>query len=65
MSLELAQVIAELVEAVGVCREIERGEDALVDLACRPALDLGAGVQQHLKEADDTGVLDFDAGVAD
>ena len=65
MSLEFAQIVAKLVEAVGVCREIERFEHALVDLASRPAPDLGAGVQKNLEEADDAGVLDFNAGVAD
>src|SRR5215813_1003479 len=65
MCLQFAQIVAKLVEAVGVCREIERGEDGLVDLACRPATDLGAGMQKDLKQADDSGVLDFDAGVAD
>ena len=63
VSLELAQIVAKLVEAVGVCREIECFEHALVDLASRPAPDLGAGVQKNLEEADDAGVLDFDAGV--
>ena len=65
VSLELAQIVAKLVEAVGVRGEVERGEDGLVNLACRPAADLGAGVQENLEEADDTRVLDFDAGVAD
>jgi hypothetical protein len=63
--LEFAQVVTKLVEAVGVCREIERGEDGVVDLSCRPATDLGAGVQENLEQADDPGVLDFNAGVAD
>jgi hypothetical protein len=65
VSLELAQIVAKLVEAVGVCREMERGDGGLVDFACRPAADVGAGVQKNLEEADDTRVLDFDAGVAD
>ena len=65
MSLEFAEIVAKLVEAVGVCRKIEGGEDGRVDLARRPAADLGAGVQKNLEEADETRVLDFDAGVAD
>ena len=65
MCLQFAQIVAKLVEAVGVRGEVERGEDGLVNLACRPAADLGAGVQENLEQADDPGVLDFDAGVAD
>ena len=64
MSLEFAQIVAKLVEPVGVCRESESGEDGRVDLARRPATDLGPGVQKNLEEADDPSVLDFDAGMA-
>ena len=65
MCLQFAQIVAKLVEAVCVCREIEGGEDGLVDLARRPATDLGAGVQQNLEQADGPRILDFDAGMAD
>ena len=44
MSLELAQVIAQLVEAVGVRREIEGRQDGRVDVAGPPAAELRAGV---------------------
>ena len=37
VSLELAQIVAKLVEAVRVRGETEAGEDGLVNLACRPA----------------------------
>lgn len=65
VSFELAQVVAQLVEAVVVRREIECREDSPVDVAGRPAAELGAGVQQNFKETDDPRVVDFDAGVAD
>ena len=65
MSFELAQIIAQLVEAVGIHRKIEGGEDGLVDVAGGPAADLRAGVQENLEEADDPRVVEFDAGVAD
>jgi len=63
--LEFAQIVAKLVEAVSIGGEVEGAEDGLVDFACRPTADMSAGVQQDLKEADDAGVVDFDAGVAD
>src|SRR5215831_17539388 len=65
MCLQFAQIVAKLVEAVSVCGEMEGGEDGLVDLACRPAPDLGTGVQQNLEQADGPRILDFDAGMAD
>src|SRR5580692_4134730 len=63
--LEFAQIVAKLVEAVSIGGEVEGAEDGLGDFACRPIIDMSAGVQQELKEADDAGVVDFDAGVAD
>ena len=36
MPLELAQVVAQLVEAVGLVGEIEAGEDGMMDLPSRP-----------------------------
>src|SRR5215468_5192829 len=65
MCLQFAQIVAKLVEAVSVCGEMEGGEDGLVDLACRPAPDLGTGVQKNLEQADGPRILDFDAGMAD
>src|SRR5215831_15416825 len=64
VAFELAQIVAQLVEAVSVGREIERLEDGRVDVAGGPAADLRAGVQKNLEETDDTGVVDFDARVA-
>src|SRR5271157_565710 len=40
VSLELAQVVAELVQTVGLLREVEGVEDGLMDLPGRPAADL-------------------------
>src|SRR5882757_10137524 len=42
VALELAQVVAELVEAVGAVGEVEGGEDGVVDLLGRPAADVAA-----------------------
>ena len=64
MALELAQVVAELVETVGVVGEIEGGEDGLMDLLGGPAAEVSAGMQEDLEEADEAGIVDLDAGVA-
>ena len=60
--LEFSQIVAKLVEAVSLGGEVEGAEDGLVDFAGRPTADMSAGVQQDLEEADDAGVVDFDAG---
>ena len=44
MAFELAQVVAELGEAVGTVGEVEAGEDGVMDLPCRPAILLQEGV---------------------
>ena len=65
MAFQFAQVVAELVQAVGFGRKLEGGEDGLVNLLGGPAADGSAAVQEHLQQADDPGVVDFDAGIAD
>jgi hypothetical protein len=45
--------------------EVEGGEDGVVDLLSGPATDLTTAVQEDLEEADDTGVVDLDSGIAD
>ena len=53
MALELAQVVAQLVQAVSSLGEMEGGEDGLVDLLGGPAADVSAAVQENLEQADD------------
>src|SRR6201988_3319838 len=65
VGFELAQVVAELVETVGAVGEVEGGRDGVVDLLGGPAADLTTAVQEDLEEADDTGVVDLDPGIAD
>jgi hypothetical protein len=65
VGFEFAQVVAELVEPVGAVGEAEGGEDGVVDLLGGPAADLTTAVQEDLEEADDTGVVDLDSGIAD
>ena len=64
VGFEFAQVVTELVEPVGAVGEVEGGEDGVVDLL-GPAADLTTAVQEDLEEADDTGVVDLDSGIAD
>ena len=60
MSLEFAQVIAQLVQTVSSLGEMEGGEDGLVDLLGGPPADVSAGVQKNLEQTDDTHVIGFE-----
>ena len=62
---ELAQVVAELVEAISTFGETEGGENGVVDLLGRPAADVRAAMEENLEEADDAWVMDFDSRMAD
>ena len=62
---ELAQVVAQLVQAVSSLGEIEGGEDGLVDLLGGPTADASAAVQENLEQADDAHVVDFDSRISD
>ena len=64
MTLELAQVIAQLVQAIASLREAEGGQDGLMDLLGRPATDVRSTVQQDFHQPDDAGLVDLDAGIA-
>src|SRR5215470_8839023 len=65
VALELAQIVAELVEAVGLIGEVEGGQDGLVDFLRGPTAELSAAMQQDLEEADNARILDLDAGISD
>ena len=65
VTLEFAQVVAQLVQAVSSLGEMEGGEDGLMDLLGGPTADVSAAVQENLEQADDAHVVDFDAGIAD
>ena len=62
MAFKLAQVVAELSEAVGTVGEVEAGEDGVMDLPCRPAAEVTAAMQEDLEEADGTGVRRWSSG---
>ena len=65
MAFELAEIVAQLVQAIGTGGEVEAGENGVVDLLGGPAAHLGAAMQEDFEEADKTGVVDLDAGIAD
>jgi hypothetical protein len=46
VSLEPAEIVAELVGPVGVLGEVEGGEDGVVDLLGGPAAELSAAMQE-------------------
>ena len=64
MPLELAQIVAELVEPIALLRQIEGSENGIVDLPSRPTADLRAAMQEHFEQADDARLLDLEAGIA-
>jgi len=65
LTLEFAEVVAELVETVTFIGEMEGGEDGLMDLLGCPAADVSAAMEENLAQADDARIVDFDAGIAD
>jgi len=64
MTFELAQVIAQLVQAIASLRETEGGQDGLMDLLGRPATDVRSTVQEDFHQPDDARLVDLDAGIA-
>src|ERR1700745_4325521 len=63
VSLELAEVVAQLFEVIALVREPEGGEHGLMDLLGRRAADVRAAVQKDLHQSDDAGLVDLGAGV--
>jgi hypothetical protein len=54
-----------LIKTIIFIREMEGGEDGLVDLIGSPASDMSAAMEENLAQADDASIVDFDAGIAD
>ena len=63
--LELAQIVAELVEAVSFIGEVEGRQDGLVDFLRGPTTDLSAAMQKDLEKANDARIVDFEARMPD
>src|SRR6202030_2068218 len=64
MTFELAQVIAQLVQAIASLRETEGGQDGLMDLLGRPTTDVRCTVQEDFHQPDDARLVDLDDGIA-
>jgi len=64
VSLEFAQVVAQLVQAVNFVGEMEGGDDGLMDLLGGPTADMSSAVQKNLEQADDAYVMDFDSRIS-
>lgn len=60
MSFHLPQVIAELGKRIGRGFEIKGFKKSLVEITGSPSGDTGAGMDEHLHEADQAGMVDFD-----
>jgi hypothetical protein len=65
VAFEFTEVVAKLVESILFRGKLEGGDDRLVDLFGSPTANGTAVMQRHFEQADDPGVLDFDAGIAD
>jgi hypothetical protein len=61
MGFHFAQVVAELIEGVGMLGDTEARQKNLVNMACGPAVDLGAGVLEDFHQADHACVMNLDA----
>lgn len=45
--------------------KLDRGDDSLVNRFGGPAADSPAAMRENLRQPDDPGVMDFDAGITD
>jgi hypothetical protein len=43
---------------------VEAGDNGVVDLLCRPAAEMSAAMQEDFEQADDAGLVDLEAGIA-
>ena len=65
VSFEFAEIVTQLVQPVRFGGELKGDQEGFVDLLGGPAADGVAAVQENLQQADDPGVMDFNAGKAD
>jgi hypothetical protein len=66
VAFELAQVVAELVQAVRTVGEVKAGENGTVDLfSSGPAAEMTSAVQEDFEEADDARIVDLDPRISD
>ena len=65
MAFEFAQVVAELVKAVGFFGELEALKNNSVNVSGSPAAKAVASMEQNFKQPDDASLMDLDARVVD
>jgi len=65
VAFEFAEIVAELVQAVGPWGKLEGGEDGGMNLFGGPAANGIATVQQDLQQADDASVMNLDSRISD
>ena len=59
VAFEFAQIVAKLVETVGLFGKLEALENDLMNLPGAPAAEIIAGVQKNLQEPDDACLMDL------
>jgi len=65
VTFEFAQVVAKLVETVGLFGNLEALENDLMNVLGAPSAQIIAGMQKNLQEPDDPGLMDLYPGIID
>src|SRR3984893_9536619 len=63
VALQLAQVVAQLVEPVGSVGELEDGEDGVIDPRGGPPADMTAAMEEVFEQEDNARIVDLDPGI--
>ncbi len=64
MALQLAEIVTELIQPVGVLGDREADEDRLVNLFGSPAADGDPTMEEMIKLPYDPRLMDFGTGIA-
>ena len=65
MAFEFAQVVAQLVKAIGFFGELEAPKNNLMNVPGSPAAVAVASMQQNFEQPDDASFMDLDTGIVD
>ena len=65
VAIEFAQVVAKLVETVGLFGKLKALENDLMNVLGAPAAEIIAGVQKNLQEPDDARLMDLYTRIID
>src|ERR1700745_957844 len=63
MAFEFAQVVAQLVKAIGFFGELKAPKHNLMNVPGSPAAEAIAAMQQNFEQPDDASLMDLDTGV--